>query len=68
MNPANRAVFRSKAGSVAATLHMEPGEVVAAALRVAIEHARKAGTDRQQLHAMLDDALAAEAVEQGGAR
>ncbi|MBN9365387.1 MULTISPECIES: hypothetical protein [unclassified Devosia] len=68
MNPASRAVFRSKAGSVAATLHMEPGEVVVAALRIAVEHAQKAGTDRQQLHALLDDAMAAEAVEQGGAR
>lgn len=68
MNPANRAVFRSKAGSVAATLHMEPGEVVVATLRIAVENAQKVGTDRQQLHALLDDAMAAEAVELGGAR
>lgn len=63
MNPANRAVFRSKSIGLADTLQMEPAEVVSAALRLAVEYSPKAGIDRQGLLGLLDDYTAQAAIE-----
>lgn len=63
MNRASHAVFRSKALAVCDTLRMPPDEVVAAALRFAVDHAARAGIDRSGLHASIDDMLAARGVE-----
>lgn len=63
MNPANPAVFRAKSVALAETLLMEAAEVVLAAIRLAVEHAPKAGIDRQGMHSLLDDGLGRSAIE-----
>ena len=67
MSRAMIAVAKSKMAALLDGLHLDENEVVSVGLDLAIHHGRKAGLDRCGLHAMLDDALAAVAVEGGTA-
>jgi hypothetical protein len=63
MSRANLAVFRSKALALANSLHLSAGDVVDLTLRLAVEHAAKAGIDRKGLHSLIDDNAAKAAIE-----
>lgn len=63
MSNALVAAFKSQARSLIDKCHLDHDEVVRASLALALDHAPRAGLDRRGLIAMLDDALAARAVE-----
>lgn len=63
MNPAARAAFRSKSLALADTLRLAPADLSQAAIRLAVEASAKAGMDAGALRALLDETLAAAAVE-----
>jgi F0F1-type ATP synthase membrane subunit b/b' len=63
MSRALAAAFKSQIAAQIDRHHLDPDEVVQAGAVLIAEHARKAGLDRRAVHALVDDALAAAAVE-----
>ena len=67
MTRAMIAVAKSQIGNIVDKLKLDPDEIARVAAGVLFNAGRKAGLDRRGLHALLDDAIDAGAVDDGRA-
>lgn len=67
MTRAMVAVAKSQIGNIVEKLKLEPDEIARVGASILFDAGRKAGLDRRGLHALLDDAVDAGAIDDGRA-
>jgi hypothetical protein len=68
MTRAMAAVFKARISNVISELRLEPDEVARVGADLLVFHGRRAGLDRRGLHALVEDQIEANAVDEGRGR